>query len=224
VGRELVPLTLSAPPAGMTGAGGGGRGATELLGIWPTLIDKPLVDEQVRVTSDGIVVIRDGELAIHPITTPRAMASVIGVEPGAPTEVYTPSTTLELDARLVVDAASARFLGDWFGFAASVLEELRAAVPSSDSPARVQLWPEHFDLSVDLGDEQLGRRATFGASPGDDHHAMPYVYVSPWVSPTGAFWNDGAFASVGLMDLVDASDQRRAVLGFFDHARTVLAS
>ena len=32
VGRELVPLTLSAPPAGMTGAGrGGGGGATELL-------------------------------------------------------------------------------------------------------------------------------------------------------------------------------------------------
>ena len=32
VGRELVPLTLSAPPAGLTGAGRGGRGgATELL-------------------------------------------------------------------------------------------------------------------------------------------------------------------------------------------------
>ena len=54
VGRELVPLTLSAPPAGMTGAGGGGRGATELLGIWPTLIDKPLVDEQVRVTIEEV--------------------------------------------------------------------------------------------------------------------------------------------------------------------------
>ena len=54
VGRELVPLTLSAPPAGMTGAGGGGRGATELLGIWPTLIDKRLVDDQVRVTIEEV--------------------------------------------------------------------------------------------------------------------------------------------------------------------------
>jgi len=49
VGRELVPLTLSAPPAGMTGAGRGGAGATELLSIWPTLIDKSVVDAQVRV-------------------------------------------------------------------------------------------------------------------------------------------------------------------------------
>jgi Acyclic terpene utilisation family protein AtuA len=51
VGRELVPLTLSAPPAGMTGAGrGGGAPATELLGLWPTLVDKRLVDPHVTVT------------------------------------------------------------------------------------------------------------------------------------------------------------------------------
>ena len=51
VGRELVPLTLSAPPAGMTGSGrGGAAGATELLGLWPTLVDKALVDPHVSVT------------------------------------------------------------------------------------------------------------------------------------------------------------------------------
>ncbi len=54
VGRELVPLTLSAPPAGLTGAGGGGRSATELLGIWPTLVDKRLVDDHVRVTIEEL--------------------------------------------------------------------------------------------------------------------------------------------------------------------------
>jgi len=56
VGRELVPLTLSAPPAGLTGAGGGGggRGGTELLGIWPTLVDKKVVDAEVRVTMETV--------------------------------------------------------------------------------------------------------------------------------------------------------------------------
>ena len=54
VGRELVPLTLSAPPAGMTGAGRGGASATELLGIWPTLVDKALVDTHVRVTVEEV--------------------------------------------------------------------------------------------------------------------------------------------------------------------------
>jgi Acyclic terpene utilisation family protein AtuA len=49
VGRELVPLALSAPPWGMTGAG---RGMTsrpsQLLGLWPALVPREQVDEQVR--------------------------------------------------------------------------------------------------------------------------------------------------------------------------------
>jgi hypothetical protein len=55
VGRELVPLTLSAPPAGMTGAGrGSGASATELLSIWPTLVDKSVVDAGVRVVLEEV--------------------------------------------------------------------------------------------------------------------------------------------------------------------------
>ena len=49
VGREMVPLTLSAPPAGMTGMGRGAGRPTELLGIWPTLVEKSLVDAHVIV-------------------------------------------------------------------------------------------------------------------------------------------------------------------------------
>lgn len=48
VGRELVPLALSAPPWGMTGAGRGMTGRpSQLLGLWPALVPKDLVDEQV---------------------------------------------------------------------------------------------------------------------------------------------------------------------------------
>ena len=49
VGREMVPLTLSAPPAGMTGMGRAAGRPTELLGIWPTLVEKSLVDPQVTI-------------------------------------------------------------------------------------------------------------------------------------------------------------------------------
>jgi hypothetical protein len=53
VGRELVPLTLSGPAAGMTGMGRGG-GPTELLGIWPTLVEKHLVDPDVTVVVEEV--------------------------------------------------------------------------------------------------------------------------------------------------------------------------
>jgi hypothetical protein len=180
-------------------------------------------DEQVRVDGTTLVVIRGGDVERHPITTARAAADAVGIEPGAPAEVYTPTTPLDPDDRLVVEAGAAAFLGDWFGFAASVLEELRASVPPADEPARVQLWPEHFDPSVDFGDEAGGRRATYGASPGDDSHPLPYVYVTPWRAPAGAFWNEGSYASLGLEAFVDAPDQRAAVLDFFARAQQELA-
>ena len=54
VGREMVPLTLSAPPAGTTGIGRGASRPTELLGIWPTLVGKALVDPFVSVTLEEV--------------------------------------------------------------------------------------------------------------------------------------------------------------------------
>lgn len=180
-------------------------------------------DEQVRVAGPELVVVRGDAVSSHRITTVAAAAAAVGITPGAPTDVYTPTTALVPDALLAVDAAAARFLGDWFGFGASVLEELRAAAPAADSPARVQLWPEHFDLSVDLGDEAAGRRATFGASPGDDAHPLPYAYVTPWAAQEGAFWNEGSFASLDFDAFADAPDQRAAVLDFYATARATLA-
>jgi Acyclic terpene utilisation family protein AtuA len=54
VGREMVPLTLSAPPAGLTAVGRGGNRPSELLGIWPTLLDKTLIDPFVGVTVEVV--------------------------------------------------------------------------------------------------------------------------------------------------------------------------
>jgi hypothetical protein len=180
-------------------------------------------DEQVRVADDGLVVVRGGELTIHPLGNAGGAAEQLGFAPGAPTDIYTPTTTLDPDAPLEIDPASARMLGDWFGYGASVLEALRAEAPVADEPARVQLWPEHFDLSVDLGVEADGRRGTFGASPGDEAHPEPYLYVTPWTEQKGEFWNEGSYASFPFAAIVDAPDQRARAASFFAEARAVLA-
>ena len=106
--------------------------------------------------------------------TLRQAAEFVGVPVGAETGVYTPTTPDDPDAPLAIDPAAARAVGDWFGFCASILEQLRAdADADADSPSRLQLWPEHFDLAVDLGPD--GARANFGGSPGDDRppRALP---------------------------------------------------
>lgn len=122
------------------------------------------------------------------------------------------------DEVLVVDPRAAAFIGDWFGFAASVLEELRAqAAPALDA-SRVQLWPEHFDLALELGSEDAGQRAAYGCSPGDEAHEEPYCYVAPWEAPpAGPLWNATSFrgAELPFAALRDAEDQRDAALTFF---------
>jgi hypothetical protein len=169
-------------------------------------------DRQVRVEVGRLVV--DG--AAHTPATLGEAASLAGVPLGMPPEVYLPATPAAPDTHLAVNPAAAEALGGWFGFGWSVLEQLRFDGRAL-SPGRVQLWPEHFDPAVDLGEEAAGRRASFGASPGDDAHPEPYLYVSPWREHAGAFWNDGAFggASLRYATLLAADDQRETALAFF---------
>ena len=123
----------------------------------------------------------------------------------------------ETRERLDVDPDESAALGDWYGFAASVLEELRADVDPSLEPSRVQLWPEHFDMAVELGAESAGQRAAYGCSPGDEDHAEPYVYVAPWEAPPeGEPWNATGFrgAELTYAELLAAGDQRELALEF----------
>jgi hypothetical protein len=115
-----------------------------------------------------------------------------------------------------VDPAAASALGDFYGFACSVLEQLRAD-EADGGPSKVVVWPEHFDIALDLGPERAGKRATIGASPGDEHHPEPYVYVTPWTAEvSGELWNATGFAGaeLGYSELLAANDQRRAALDF----------
>ena len=118
-----------------------------------------------------------------------------------------------------VDPAATRALGELYGFACSVLEQLRANEPEVDS-SLVRVWPEHFDIAVELGDDAAGKRTNLGASPGDDDHEEPYLYVSPWDSAlaSGELWNATGFpgAELRYSGLLEAEDQRAAALDFFE--------
>jgi hypothetical protein len=181
-------------------------------------------ERQVRVEGVNLVSMRNGRVKWGILATLRAAADLAGVEPGAPADVYTPSTPLDPDALLTIDTRSAEFLEAWFGWAGALLESVRADLDPADSPSAVQLWPEHFDLAFDAGRED--RRGTFGASPGDAPHLEPYLYVTAWAGPDDdPYWNDAGFpgASLGYADLLQASDPRAVGLGFFRRGLDLLA-
>lgn len=124
---------------------------------------------------------------------------------------------------VATDAAAA--LASWFAFAAGVLEELRAETALEHDPTPPQLWPEHFDVAVELGAEAHGVRAGYGASPGDELHAEPYLYVVPWTAAVrGELWNATAFtgAELSYAELLATDDRRQAALDFFRTRRDQL--
>jgi hypothetical protein len=111
-------------------------------------------------------------------------------------------------------------LGDWYAFGAAILGEF------ADSTATpVRLWPEHFDIAIEMGDEATGRRANYGFSPGDDDHDEPYAYVGPWTAEvSGELWAATGFrgAELRYSDLLTATDQHAAALDFFTTRKNAL--
>ena len=63
----------------------------------------------------------------------------------------------------------------WPGWLARGEQALRALDPS----AQPVLWPEHFDLGIQLDE------VNYGISLGDAGHPRPYAYVGPWTSARG---------------------------------------
>jgi hypothetical protein len=162
-------------------------------------------DVQVRVEDRMLIVQDRATVRQAPITTLRAARELVEGAAAGPEEP------------LHVDVAAARWLGELFGFASSVLEELRFGARDLE-PSRVQLWPEHFDVSLELGSEAAGQRATYGVSPGDDEHPEPYLYVAPWgKTPAGERWQAHGFAGAELdhRALLAVEDQRGAALEFY---------
>lgn len=126
---------------------------------------------------------------------------------------------------LGVDADAAAALAAWYAFGTEVLERLRGEAHVSEAPTDAVLWPEHFDLAIEMGDEAKGKRATYGFSPGDEDHPQPYAYVAPWApQPPGDTWNARGFegAELGYAELLAGGDPRRAALEFLRGRRDAL--
>ena len=171
-----------------------------------------------RVVDDRLVV--DG--AAHPITTLREAAGALGIEPNLGQEgQFDVPPHGDIDEPLAIDLAAAAVLADWFEFASEALEHLRAEATPEDDVTIVRIWPEHFDAAIDMGDNDAGRRATYGGSPGDSDHAEPYLYVSPWAGRIDSFFADPAFKGAALPygDLLGEPDPAAAAAQFFTEAR-----
>ncbi len=167
--------------------------------------------------------ITDGERSLLLTgSTLRGVAEWADIVPGAPATVYVPSTPLDLDTPLDIDGDCAVMIGEWFAGMQTVLTDLVDGVADA-SP--IQLWPEHFDLATDFGSEDRGRRANYGASPGDATHAEPYLYVGPWdvaavreQVPTFFFTNDWG-AAMPHSELTKAANPLAAAEGFFQRGK-----
>jgi hypothetical protein len=123
------------------------------------------------------------------------------------------------DADLGVDAEAAERLGEFYDFADSVLRAFKETLGSDEDASNTNLWPEHFDVAFEAGGEGDGRRANYGASPGDETHPEPYLYVGPWTAEvSGPLWNAGGFngAELGYAELLTADDPAAAALEFFE--------
>ena len=176
-------------------------------------------DEQVRVEGGALVHQHADRVEHTTLTTASEACAFLGIEyrkswfdgfhdPLAPADPLEP---------LEVDPEAAPAIGDWFGYGTLVLEQARRT-PDAEEVSRVQLWPEHFDLAFEMGSPDKGQRASYGASPGDDNHPEPYLYVAAWgeINRSDPYWNDTAFngASLPYPELLASSNPAKTALDF----------
>jgi len=141
---------------------------------------------------DGTDLVIDESRRLAVAGTFAEMAHALGVDFGAPPDNYPDGSEASPADNISLDPASARLIQDWYLLADAAL---RVMAPRQ-TPI---LWPEHFDVAILLDD------TSYGASPGDALHAMPYAYVSTGDHGGSDFWNAsfGAIRSHEQMHSVD---------------------
>lgn len=172
---------------------------------------------QVRVEGVELVVERDGAVERAALESLASGAALLGAE-------LLPETVDDAGP-LALDPTAATRLADFYAFAAAALRRLRESLGPADAPSEINLWPEHFDLAFEAGPEEAGLRANYGASPGDELHPQPYLYVGPWTAkPEGELWNAAAFngAELSYGELVAASEAEVSAIEFMATRRAAL--
>jgi hypothetical protein len=120
------------------------------------------------------------------------LADALGVDFGAPPDSYPDGSEVSATDDASLDAALARLIQDWYLMADAAL---RVTAPRQ-TPI---LWPEHFDVAILLDD------TSYGASPGDAFHPMPYAYVSSGDHDGSDFWN-APFGAIRGYDKMQSLD------------------
>lgn len=172
----------------------------------------------VRVDGDELVVETDDTQTRAQITSIADAAALVGEE-------LLPDGMPDDAQNLGIDAEAAKRLGGFYGFAAAALEAFKSSLSEEADASSTNLWPEHFDVAFEAGSEAAGNRANYGASPGDEHHPEPYLYVGPWSGEAqGELWNARGFtgAELDYSDLVAADDPDALAAEFFRSRRAAL--
>jgi hypothetical protein len=179
---------------------------------------------------DGSLLVHEegGNVATRQISTVRAAAEFLG---DSYTEVWfedfkDPLTPIGPDVALSVDAGDSHLIGAWFEFGFEVLDSFRGSSRDADEASTTQIWPEHFDAAMEIGDAESGKRASYGFSPGDGEHSEPYIYVAAWgeIDRSNAYWNDEAFngSSISYASLAASPEPFEAALGFLRDGYRIL--
>lgn len=178
----------------------GGFGTPEFEGIRLMVIGNELSDGDRR----------------EPISTLAEACAFAGVDPTAPLHPVL-SLAASPDVKLPVDVDASKAVADWFALGQSVLEALGNASRPDDAVTPIQLWPEHFDLALEMGPS--ASRANYGFSPGDGAIDEPYLYVGPHQPRSGPFWNVEFGAALTYSQVRNGADP----IEFFARGRSLLS-
>ena len=185
------------------------------LRVTPGGFGTPLFGDDEVVRIDGAAMLRERRVDDRAITATHALvgatlgdlAAFADVDLDA--EFSAGSDTPELGdpaAPLQIDAPSIAVMAEWYRKGAEAIDDRVARLGDAGDAAVAQIWPEHFDLGMDVA---VGTsRANLGVSPGDGFSPEPYLYVGPWSADRpgdAAYWNASFGALATWSQVPDAA-------------------